>query len=157
MPSPSEKAATAGKKSFAAKSAGTQAPSSKKNLDLQIIPALLKHMTLAVYDHKFGGVDGKTGLNTLDATRTSKAPQRGSNFEEAFAIARSRLVEYKHLTPGSLDGPVGKITLTGSGRSLDANHRREAGGGKKTQRFDVLYAKYLTPKPTGADEKRGGA
>lgn len=159
MPSPSEKADTVGQKTFAApKSAGQQAPSGpSKNLDLLSIPILLKHMTLAIYEHKFGGADG---LNTMDATRASKPPPRASNFAEAFAIARGRLVEYRHLTPGSLKGPIGKITLTGSGRQLESHHRREAGGGKKTKRFDLLYTKFLMPKPTVAPtvpEKRGGA
>lgn len=159
MPSPSEKADTVGKKTFAAvKSAGQTAVSkATKNLDLLVIPILVKHMTLAIYDHKFGGVDGKTGLNTLDAQRVSKAPAGRSNFEEAFNIARGRLVDYRHLAPGSVNGPVGKITLTGSGRKLEGEHKREAGGGKKTKRFDELYGKYLTPKPQTVPEKRGGA
>lgn len=161
MPIPSEKADTVGQKTFAApKSAGQQAPVKSKDLDLQAIPIVLKHMTLAVYEHKFGSADGKTGLNTMDATRASKGPQRKSNFSEAFTIARARLVEYGHLTPGSLNGPVGKISLTGSGRQIESKHRREAGGGKKTKRFDLLYERFLAVKPTvepTAPEKRGGA
>lgn len=159
MPIPSEKADTVGKKTFAApKSAGQQVPAGlRKNLDLISIPVVLKHMTLAVYDHKFGGTDGKTGLNTVDATRKAVGPKRGSNFAEAFAIARSRLVSYQHLTPGSLNGPVGKIQLTGSGKGFESQHRREAGSAKKTKRFDTLYVKFIQPQPSDPPEKRGGA
>lgn len=156
MPIPSEKPATAGQKTFSApKNAGQQAsPVKSKNLDLQVIPLLVKHMTLAIYDHKFGGVDGRTDLNTKDADRTSKSPKRRSNFAEAFAIARGRLVDFRHLSPSSKEGPVGKITLTSSGRQLDMNHKREAGGAKKTKRFDMLYEKYMTPHPVSVPEKR---
>lgn len=154
MPSPSEKAETSGKGLFsAAKSAGQQTVVVKaKDPDLQFIPALVKHMTLAVYENKFGG----SKANQRDEVPHGKPPPGAKNFKEAFAIARSRLVTYKHLTPGSLNGPIGKINLTSSGRNLDSNHRREAGGGKKTARFDLLYEKFIAKKPTAVSEKRGG-
>jgi hypothetical protein len=155
MPFPSEKAPTVGKGKFAAaKSAAQQTVVPKaKDPDLQFVPALVKHMTLAVYENKFGG----SKVNQRDETTHGKAPPGAKNFKEAFAIARSRLVTYKHLTPGSLNGPIGKINLTSSGRLLDNNHRREAGGGKKTARFDALYERFIAPKPTSVPEKRGGA
>lgn len=162
MPSPSEKPATAGKSTFAAeKSSAEQTVVPKtKDPDLAFIPAVVKHMTLAIYDHKYNGSGdgvGGPGLNSLDSTRSAKAPATGKNFKEAFAIARGQLADYKHLTPGSKNGPIGRIQLTGSGRQLESKHRREAGGGKKSARFDMLYEKYLAPKPTASQEKREGA
>jgi hypothetical protein len=156
MPSPSEKSATAGKSTFAApKSAAQTAQPKTKNLDLLVIPVVVKHMTLKIYDHKFNGTDA--GLTAQGAERAAKPAPRKSNFEEAFNMARGWLVTYRHLTPGSRNGPVGKITLTATGRRIESEHRREAGGDKKTKRFNLLYEKFLSPKPTSVPEKRGGA
>ncbi len=110
-----------------------------KNLDLQAIPVVLKHMTLAIYENKFGSAAGK------------------SNFSESFLIARSRLTEYGHLTSTSIKGPVTKIQLTGSGKKFEADHRKEAGSKKKSAKFDVLYDQFIALKPKTVPEKRGGA
>jgi hypothetical protein len=163
VPIPSEKSDTAGKPTFSTgKSAGQQSvPVKAKDPDLQFIPALVKHMALAIYKNKYGGSsDGQAGggLNTLEGDRTSKAAPTGKNFKEAFAIARGLLTDYKHLTSGSKNGPVGKINLTSSGRIFESKHRREQGSGKKSAAFDALYMKYIAPptdKPSGKAQEGG--
>lgn len=157
MPTPSEKPDTAGKPTFSTgKSAGQQSITIKaKDPDLQFVPVLVKHMALAIYKNKFGGSSdgqGGGGLNTLEGDRTSKAAPTGKNFKESFAIARGLLADYKHLTPGSKNGPIGKIHLTTSGRLFESKHRREQGSGKKSAAFDALYMKFIAPptdKPSG--------
>lgn len=139
---------TTKKKTFAAvKSAGQQASAVSRDFEVRFIPLLVKHMTLAIYAEKFGGVDGASDLNTQGADRTSKAPERASNFATAFAIARGQLVKYRMLTPNSLNGPVGNIKLTGSGRQREMVHKKEAGSNTKTKKFDALYVKFISPKP----------
>lgn len=163
MPTPSEKSDTAGKPTFSTgKSAGQQSVTVKpKDPDLQFIPTLVKHMTLAIFKNKFGGSTdgmGGGGLNTLEGDRSSKAAPSPNNFKTAFAIARGLLADYKHLTPGSKNGPIGKINLTGSGRLLESKHRREQGSGKKSAVFDLLYMKHLAPpadKPSGKAQEGG--
>lgn len=152
---PTETSATLYKDKFSAdKSAGQQSVTVKsKDPDLQFVPLLVKHMTLAIYKNKYGGEKA----NKKDDVQHGKAPPMAKNFKEAFTIARGMLADYRHLTPGSRHGPIGKINLTGSGRVLESNHRREAGGGKKTKEFDLLYEKYLAEKPKAPQEKRGGA
>jgi hypothetical protein len=156
MPFPSEKAATAGKPTFSAsKSAGQQTVVTKsKDPDLAFVPALVKHMTLAIYQHKFGG----SAINEADEIKHGKAPTGGKNFATAFAIARGLLADNRHLTPGSRHGAIGKINLTSSGRLLDSKHRREPGGGKKTATFDNLYMRFLAPpigKPSEKNTEQG--
>jgi hypothetical protein len=121
-------------------------------------------MTLAIYANKFDGSSdgmGGGGLNTLEGDRTSKQAPTGKNFKEAFAIARGMLTDYKHLTPASKHGAIGKIHLTGSGRQLELKHRREQSSLKKSARFDMLYMKYIaTPsgdKPSDKAKEKGAA
>ena len=151
MPFPSEKAATAGKPTFSTgKSAGQQTVVPKsKDPDLAFVPALVKHMTLAIYANKFGG----SAMNEADEMKHGKAPTGGKNFATAFAIARGLLADHRHLTPGSRHGAIGKINLTSSGRILDSKHRREQGGGKKSARFDSLYMRFLAP-PVGKPSEK---
>lgn len=156
MPFPSEKAATVGKPTFSAsKSAGQQTTVAKaKDPDLKYVPALVKHMTLAIYANKFGG----SSVNEADEFKHGKAPVGAKNFIEAFAIARGLLADYRHLTPGSRHGAIGKINLTSSGRLLDSKHRREPGGGKKSMRFDALYMRFIAPpvqKPSEKAQEQG--
>lgn len=85
---------------------------------LRSIPAILKHVTMAILRKK-----GSLG---------------GSNFDRAFRIARSRLETYGYLRAGSATGPLSKIALAaGKAPAREAAHRREgAEGNRKAQMFD---------------------
>ena len=86
------------------------------------IPALVKHMTIAIYR------DGKIrGKNQKD------------RFEQCFQIAKSRCQEYGFVTFAgqNLSEAVG---LTSKGRAREQKHLSE--GRAKTVLFDTLYDNY---------------
>lgn len=99
------------------------------------IPVLVKHTTLAIFH------EGK-----LTGSASSK-------FQSAFAIARSRLVEYGFLQPSSRDGDVGSIRLAHRGVLRESRHKAERDSRRKCLEFDTLFEKYIQPPdPTKRDE-----
>jgi hypothetical protein len=84
------------------------------------LPALLKHMTLAIFKKKKG--------------------QEKQRFLEAFEIARHQLVQYGYLTAVSKSGPLKMIKLTGKGIKKSAEHDRESAA--KERAFAQLYEQY---------------
>jgi hypothetical protein len=83
------------------------------------IPALVKHMTIAIYR------DGKISGST-----------RKDRFSQCFEIAKSRCQQYGFTTSGGGDLSEA-IGLTAKGRMREAKHLSE--GRAKTVLFDTLY------------------
>lgn len=96
------------------------------------IPAIVKHMTLAIFRTK-----GGSGERV---------------FEESLKIAISRLRDYGYLSNASLR-PL-NIKLSGKGLARNRVHLRE--GSRKTQLFNQLFAKFdiklAAGKPARGDE-----
>jgi hypothetical protein len=90
---------------------------------LSDIPALVKHVTLAIHDGK--SVDG-SGV---------------TRFLRAFHIARGALVRQGFLVAGSEEGPTSKIKLTGKGLMKNNSHLHEGKAFTKSARFNALYQK----------------
>lgn len=88
-------------------------------MELSQIPAILKHMTVAVYFRKSvkGGYKQK--------------------FMKAFAIARASLVNNGYLYRGAEKDPPKLIRLTAQGEALNRKHANE--GRWKNQIFNDLY------------------
>lgn len=84
------------------------------------LPALLRHMTLAIFENLSGNERKK--------------------FLEAFGISRRRLVEWKYLTPPSKNGPLDRISLTSKGIKQNKKHQNE--GVRKNLIFEKYYEKY---------------
>ncbi len=86
------------------------------------IPALVKHMTIAIY-------------------REGKISARGpkDRFKKSFEIAKSRCQQYGFVTFAgqSLSEAIG---MTSKGRKADMRHRTE--GRAKTVLFDLLYDQF---------------
>jgi hypothetical protein len=81
------------------------------------IPALVKHVTQAVYG-KLRGTHEQRVIN-------------------AFAIARGKLVQSGYLNPGSIEGPVTAISLTPQGVERNKKHKAEWG---KSASFDSMIS-----------------
>jgi hypothetical protein len=83
------------------------------------IPALVKHMTIAIY--RDGKISGKS---------------RKDRFEQCLQIAKSRCQQYGFVVFGgqSLSEAIG---LTSKGRAAESKHLSE--GRAKTVLFDTLY------------------
>lgn len=106
-------------------------------MDLAQIPAILKHMTVAVYFRK-------------DVKGSYK-----KKFIRAFAIARGSLVNNGYLYRGGEKNPPKMIRLTASGEALNRKHSNE--GRWKNQIFNDLFTElqseiesadsYEKPKP----------
>lgn len=97
------------------------------------IPAVLRHVTLAVFKKLRGDDEHR--------------------FKEAFTIARAQLAKYGYLVPESETGSVEHIKLTAKGLKRDQKHLREGSKGRlKDLRFMELYRAselYLTEEPKG--------
>lgn len=100
------------------------------------VPVMLKHCAYTIFDE--GGLSG--------------SPKE--KFIAAFAIARSRLVEYGFLKAASKTGDIKNIALTGRGALREVRHRTD-GNSIKTRRFDELYAKFIEPPAQKPQEKKG--
>lgn len=97
-------------------------------LPVDRLPVLLRHMALAVFLKMRGGEQKR--------------------FMAAMEISRARLVELRHLTPPSKEGPLERIQLTSSGMKLERVHMKE--GGAKNAKFKLLYEKYRANLETKA-------
>lgn len=86
----------------------------------KLLPSLVKHMTVAIYRAK---------------------RVRGATWEERYynswVIARTRLVEYGYLKPGSESGPVTNVIATAKGAGKSRVHNND-GETAKTATFDKL-------------------
>ena len=100
------------------------------------IPAMLKHMTLAIYE---GSSIAGAGL---------------PKFMHAFKIARGVMTRDGYLAPGSEEGDTAKIKLTPKGVARNAQHLRE--GPSKTKKFTELFLKVQPaveePEPSKANK-----
>ena len=86
-----------------------------------VVPALVKHMTLAVL------------------RRANLAGTDAEKFHAAFEIARKQCAKFELIGAAGADNPTA-ITLTREGAQRDAIHRREPDSFSKCSRFDVLAA-----------------
>ena len=98
---------------------------------MAVVPALVKHMTLAILRRA-----------ELDGSNAEK-------FHAAFAIARRQCAKFKLIGAEGADNPTA-LTLTKDGATRDAAHRREPDSFSKCSRFDVLAARYGLVPPTAS-------
>lgn len=90
----------------------------------QNIPAILKHMTVAIF-------------------RGSTVPGSGSvKFLNAFNVARANLSRYGYLSGGE-EGPVSSIGLTGAGKEKEVQKIAQPRGAEKRAFFDGLYIQWV--------------
>lgn len=87
-----------------------------------VLPDLLKHMALAIYNKGY-----------VRGTRVQQ-------LVESLNIARGQLAAWGYLTAGSAKGSLTKIKLTGKGIARSVKHRKEKGGLVKSAIFDAMYA-----------------
>lgn len=89
------------------------------------IPEFVKHVAMAIYES--GDLSGSNA----------------KKFESSLNIARSRLVQYGYLMPGSQNGPVERIRLTSAGARKNAQHKTEGAAGlRKSKMFDSLLVDF---------------
>lgn len=118
----------------------TKKPSAEKKpqaLKSPDLPWLLKHMTLAV----------ARDMRLLSS----------EGFKKAYAIARGRLVDYKHVIKEAKTADVfdtGAVKLTSSGARMEVSHRKERGGALKAMEFDWYWRKFVEPPPQDAATKK---
>lgn len=86
------------------------------------IPILVKHMALAIYKDDY-----------------LKGEKKVDRVYQSLLIARSRLVEYGFLKPGSEQGGPENIKMTPRGARREQEHLREWGGKTRTKQWDQLY------------------
>ena len=86
------------------------------------IPALVKHMTIAIYR------EGKIHART-----------KKERFKQCLQIAKSRCAEYGMVVFGG-EGLSEAISLTPKGRTAEMRHKSE--GRSKTVLFDTLYEQF---------------
>lgn len=96
------------------------------------LPALLKHMVLAIYKKKGTGA---------------------SAFAAAMDIARSQLVEHGYLTLPSKEGPLSRLRLTAKGQRKDAEHRADKARARKMGAFKTLYEKHRSTYEAKNDKR----
>jgi hypothetical protein len=101
-------------------------------VSLANIPAILKHMALAIW------TDGSLGRGV-------------AGLKAAWLVACARLVEYGYLAAGAESGSLERIRLTVQGVSQNRKHLRE--GTSKNRRFDQIFDVILS---TQADAPPGG-
>lgn len=90
----------------------------------QNIPAILKHMTVAIF-------------------KSSYVPGTGSvKFLNAFNVARANLSRYGYLSGGE-EGPISNIGLTGAGKGEEAKKLAQPRGAEKRAFFDGLFLQWL--------------
>ena len=93
-----------------------------------VIPPLLKHMALSIYD-------GPTKLNHTD-----------NRLRDAIEMARTQMFRYGHITVQSEKCPVEEVTLTPLGATKNRPHMA-LDHAIKTARFDKLYEALKSADP----------